>query len=85
MATRKSNVINFRQPINPERKDDDRMAEQFFEKIDGLVMEGLRRDLAAAEARVLAGAAGAAEDVEFLRLSIKRRRGRTCPRADHGI
>ena len=49
------------------------MAEQFFEKIDGLVMEGLRRDLAAAEARVLAGAAGAAEDVEFLRLSIKRR------------
>jgi hypothetical protein len=49
------------------------MAEQFFEKIDGLVMEGLRRDLAAAEARVLAAAAGAAEDVEFLRLSIKRR------------
>jgi hypothetical protein len=46
------------------------MAEQFFEKIDGLVMEGLRRDLAAAEARVLAGAA---EGVEFLRLSIKRR------------
>jgi hypothetical protein len=50
MATRKSNVINFPQPINPERKDDDRIAEQFFEKIDGLVMEGLRRDLAAAEA-----------------------------------
>lgn len=50
MATRKSKVINFPQPINPERKGDDRMAEQFFEKIDGLVMEGLRRDLAAAEA-----------------------------------
>ena len=73
MATRKSNVINFPQPINPERKDDDRMAEQFFEKIDGLVMEGLRRDLAAAEARALTADADAAEDVEFLCLSIKRR------------
>jgi hypothetical protein len=49
------------------------MAEQFFEKIDGLVMEGLRRDLAAAEARVLTADADAAEDVEFLCLSIKRR------------
>ena len=73
MATRKSNVINFPQPINPERKDDVRMAEQFFEKIDGLVMEGLRRDLAAAEARALTADADAAEDVEFLYLSIKRR------------
>jgi hypothetical protein len=60
MATRKSNVINFPQPINPERKDDVRMAEQFFEKIDGLVMEGLRRDLAAAEARALTADADAA-------------------------
>jgi hypothetical protein len=33
MATRKSNIIKFPQPINPERKDDVRMAEQFFEKI----------------------------------------------------
>jgi hypothetical protein len=73
MATRKSNVIKFPQPINPERKDDVRMAEQFFEKVDGLVMEGLRRDLAAAEARVLTADADAAEDVEFLCLSIKRR------------
>jgi hypothetical protein len=73
MATGKSNVIKFPQPINPERKDDVRMAEQFFEKIDGLVMEGLRRDLVAAEARVLTADADAAEDVEFLCLSIKRR------------
>jgi hypothetical protein len=73
MATRKSNVIKFPLPINPERKDDVRMAEQFFEKIDGLVMEGLRRDLAAAEARVLTADADAAEDVEFLCLSIKSR------------
>jgi hypothetical protein len=54
MATRKSNVIMFPQPINPERKED-RIAEQFFVKIDGLVMKGLRRDLAAAEARVFGG------------------------------
>ncbi len=59
MATRKSNVINFPQPINPERKDDVTMAEQFFEKIEGLVTEGLRRDLAAAEARVLTADADA--------------------------
>jgi hypothetical protein len=70
MATRESNVIKFPQPIDPERKEDVRMAEQFLAKIDGLVIKGLRRDLAAAEARVLAGAAG---DVEFLFLSIKRR------------
>jgi hypothetical protein len=44
----------FPQPINPERKED-RIAEQFFVKIDGLVMKGLRRDLAAAEARVFGG------------------------------
>ena len=69
MATRKSNVINFPQPIDPERKDDVRMAEQFFETIDGLVMESLRRDLAAAEARVLTADADAAEGVEFLCLS----------------
>jgi hypothetical protein len=69
MATRKSNVINFPQPVDPERKDDVRMAEQFFETIDGLVMEGLRRDLAAAEARVLTADADAAEGIEFLCLS----------------
>ena len=76
MATRESNVIMFPQPIDPERKEDVRLAEQFFEKVDGLVMEGLQRDLAAAEARVLtddADDADAAEDVEFLCLSIKRR------------
>jgi hypothetical protein len=38
-----------------------------------LIMKGLRRDLAAAEARVLAGDAGAAGDAEFLFLSITRR------------
>jgi hypothetical protein len=41
--------------------------------IDGLNMKGLRRDLAAAEARVLASDAGAAGDVELLVLSIRRR------------
>jgi hypothetical protein len=70
MATRESNVIMFPQPIDPERKEDVRIAEQFLEKIDGLIMKGLRRDLATAEARVLAGAAG---DAEFLFLSIRRR------------
>jgi hypothetical protein len=70
MASPKSNVIKFPQPIDPERKEDVRLAEQFLAKIDGLVMKGLRRDLAAAEARVLAGAAG---DVEFLFLSIRCR------------
>ena len=73
MATRESNVIMFPQPIDPERKEDVRLAEQLFEKVDGLVMEGLQRDLAAAEARVLTDDADAAEDVEFLCLSIKRR------------
>ncbi len=34
-------------------------------------MKGLRRELAAAEARVLAGDAGAAADAEFLFLSIR--------------
>jgi hypothetical protein len=72
MATRESNVIMFPQRIDPERMED-RIAEQFLEKIDGLIMKGLRRDLAAAEAKVLAGDAGAARDVEFLFLSIRRR------------
>jgi hypothetical protein len=72
MATRESNVIMFPQRTDPERKED-RIAEQFLEKIDGLIMKGLRRDLAAAEAKVLAGDAGAARDVEFLFLSIRRR------------
>jgi hypothetical protein len=58
---------------DPECKVDVRIAEQFLEKIDGLIMKGLRRDLAAAEARVLAGDAGAAGDAEFLFLSIARR------------
>jgi hypothetical protein len=60
----------FPQLIHPEFKQDVRIANQFLEKIDGLIMKGLRRDLAAAEARVLAGAAGGAE---FLFLSISRR------------
>ena len=71
MATRESNVIKFPQPIDPERKEDVRIAEQFLEKIDGLIMKGLRRELAAAEARVLVGDAGAAADAEFLFLSIR--------------
>jgi hypothetical protein len=73
MATRESNVIMFQQPIDPECKVDVRIAEQFLEKIDGLIMNGLRRDLAAAEGRVLAGDAGAAGDAEFLFASIRRR------------
>jgi hypothetical protein len=83
MATQKSNVIKFSRPINPERKEDVRIGEQLLEKIDGIVMEGLRRDLAAAEARVLTADANAAEDVEFLCLSIKRRlRDRDAIRSD---
>jgi hypothetical protein len=66
MATRESNVIMFPQPTDPERKEDVRIAEQFLAKIDGLVIKGLLRDLAAAEA-------GAAGGVEFLVLSIRRR------------
>ena len=73
MAARESNIIMFPQPIDPERKEDVRIAEQFLEKIDGLIMKGLRGDLAAAEARVLASDAGAAGDAEFLFLSISRR------------
>ena len=73
MATRESNVIMFPQRIDPERKEDVRIAEQFLEKIDGLIMNGLRRDLAAAGARVLAGDAGAAGDAEFLFASIRHR------------
>jgi len=73
MATWESNVIMFPQRIDPERKEDVRIAEQFLEKIDGLIMKGLRGDLAAAEARVLAGDSGAAGDAEFLFLSIRRR------------
>jgi hypothetical protein len=73
MATRESNVIMFPQRIDPEHKED-RIAEQFFVKVDGLVMKGLRRDLAAAEARVLAGDAGAAGDVAYLCLLIRRHR-----------
>src|ERR1700730_1274143 len=73
MATRGSNVIMFQQRIDPKCKVDVRIAEQFLEKIDGLIMKGLRRELAAAEARVLAGEAGAAGDAEFLFVSIRRR------------
>src|SRR5580700_8557802 len=35
MATRESNVIMFPQRIDPECKEDFRIAEQFLEKIDG--------------------------------------------------
>jgi hypothetical protein len=70
MATRESNVIIFQQSIDPERKEGVRIAEEFLEKIDGLIMKGLRRELAAAEARGLAGDAG---DAEFLFLSIRHR------------
>ena len=73
MAIRESNVIMFQQSIDSERKEGIRIAEQFLAKIDGLIMKGLRRELAAAEARVLAGDAGAARDAEFLFLSIRRR------------
>ena len=73
MATRESNVIIFQQSIDPERKEGVRITEEFLEKIDGLIMKGLRRELAAAEARVLAGDAGAAADAEFLFLSIRHR------------
>jgi hypothetical protein len=61
------------QSIDPKRKEGVRIAEQFLEKTDGLIMKGLRRELAAAEARVLAGDAGAAGDAEFLFLSIRHR------------
>jgi hypothetical protein len=37
-------------------------------------MKGLRRDLAAAETRVLAGDAGAVGDVQYLCLLIRRHR-----------
>ena len=73
MEIRESNVIMFQQSIDSKRKEGVRIAEQFLEKIDGLVMKGLRRELAAAEARVLAGDAGAAADAEFLFLSIRHR------------
>jgi hypothetical protein len=65
--------IMFQQPIDPECKEDVRIMEQFLENIDGLIMNGLRRGLAAAEARVLAGDAGAVGDAEFLFISIRRR------------
>src|ERR1700730_10708168 len=61
----------FKQSIDSKRKEGVRIAEQFLEKIDGLIMKGLRRELAAAEARVLVGDAGAAADAEFLFLSIR--------------
>ncbi len=73
MAIRESNVIMFKQSIDLKRKEGVRIAEQFLEKIDGLVMKGLRRELAEAEARVLAGDAGATVDAEFLFLSIRHR------------
>jgi hypothetical protein len=73
MAIRESNVIMFKQSIDSKRKEGVRIAEQFLEKIDGLVMKGLRRDLAAAEARVFAGDA-APQDVEYLCLLIRRHR-----------
>jgi hypothetical protein len=73
MEMRESNVIMFKQSIDSKRKEGVRIAEQFLEKIDGLVMKGLRRELAEAEARVLAGDAGAAADAEFLFLTIRHR------------
>ena len=42
MATRESNVIMFPQRIDPERKEDVRISEQFLKKIDGLIMKGLQ-------------------------------------------
>ena len=73
MEIREFNVIMFKQSIDSKRKEGVRIAGQFLEKIDGLVMKGLRRELAEAEARVLAGDAGAAADAEFLFLSIRHR------------
>ena len=74
MATRESNITMFPQSVvDPERKEDVRIAKQSLEKIDGLIMKGLRRELAAAEARALTGDAGAAWDAELLFLSIRHR------------
>ena len=39
MAIQESNVIMFQQSIDPERKEGVRIAEQFLEKIDGLIMK----------------------------------------------
>ena len=61
----------FKQSIDSKRKEGGSIAEQFLEKTDGLIMKGLRRELAAAEAKILAGEAGAAADAEFLFLPIR--------------
>jgi hypothetical protein len=63
----------FKQSIDSKRKEGVRIAEQFLEKIDELIMNGLRRDLTAAEARILAGDADDAGGAEFLFLSIRHR------------
>ncbi len=46
------------QSIDADRKEGVRIAEQFLAKIEGLIMKGLRRELAAAEARSLGGRCG---------------------------
>jgi hypothetical protein len=61
----------FPQPIDPERKEDVRIAEQFLEKIDGLIMKGLRRESCGSRSESLGGDAGAAGRAEFLFLSIR--------------
>ena len=72
MATQESNVIMFPQRIDPERKEDVSIAEQFLEKIDGLNMKGLRREMAAAEAKLWRVMRALRGMLNFV-LSIRRR------------
>ena len=58
MATRESNVIISPQSIDPERKEDFRIAEQFLEKIDGLIIKGLRRRSGGGRGESLGGRCG---------------------------
>ena len=44
MEIRESNVIMFKQSIDSKRKEGVTIAKQFLEKIDGLNMNGLRRE-----------------------------------------
>jgi hypothetical protein len=70
---RKSNVVPFPKTIDPEHKEDMEIALEAFGAIDNIFMQGLRKSLAEAEIKASLGDPDAKDDVEFFRLSIKRR------------
>jgi hypothetical protein len=72
MSRESANVVPFPVTPDPAHKLAVQAAEKLFDGIQPIMMRGLRRELAAAEAKVAFGDAEAAVEAEYFRLSIKQ-------------